>query len=123
MAPISVGELVDKITILQIKQQRITDANKRKNIDLELDELEKIFTAANVPDVAEPMERLRTVNNELWDIEDFKRDCERRWTFDDRFKLAARQVYLKNDLRAQIKREINTICGSTIVEEKSYANV
>ena len=123
MAPISVGELVDKITILQIKQQRITDVNKRKNIDLELAELIRIFISAKVPDIEAQMEQLRAVNNELWDIENYKRDMEKSKNFGDGFVNAARQVYLKNDLRAQIKREINGVCGSTIVEEKSYANI
>jgi len=123
MAPISVGELVDKITILQIKQQRISDSDKRTNIDLELTELIKIFQDLGVVDIAQQQEQLYAVNDQLWDIENFKRDCESRQTFDHDFIEHARQVYLKNDQRAKIKREINAICGSTIVEEKSYANI
>jgi hypothetical protein len=120
MAPISVGELIDKITILQIKQVRIQDATKQQNIELELNELSKIFVGLGVTDITELMEQLRTVNNELWDIENYKRACEQDQNFGDGFVNAARQVYLKNDLRARIKREINSVCGSAIVEEKSY---
>ena len=123
MAPISVGELIDKITILQIKQQRITDPEKRKNIDVELNELIKIFLNAKIPDIEQLTESLRNVNNELWDIENYKRASERDQNFGDGFVKAARQVYLKNDLRAKLKREINEMCGSTIVEEKSHGNI
>jgi len=120
MAPISVGELIDKITILQIKQARIQDETKQQNIETELNELSTIFVKLGIPDVVVLTEQLKTVNEELWDIENYKRACEQDQSFGDGFVNAARQVYLKNDLRARIKREINTVCGSAIIEEKSY---
>jgi len=120
LAPISVGELLDKITILQIKQQRISAAAKLININRELAELLAILDNIAVPDLNNLTDQLRTVNGELWHIEDYKRTCEQSQDFGNDFVNAARQVYLKNDLRAQIKRDINTVCGSLIVEEKSY---
>ena len=125
LAPISVGELIDKITILQIKQERITDAKRLANVTRELEELNKTFSNLPYKDVYHLLESplvsdLKSVNEELWDIENFKRSCEQTQTFDSEFVEAARQVYLKNDLRAQIKRQINELVGSTIVEEKSY---
>jgi hypothetical protein len=120
MAPISVGELIDKITILQIKQTKITNTAKLANIHRELHELLAIFDKLTVPDVSRLTEQLRQVNTELWDIEDFKRQCEQDSMFGTEFIKAARQVYIKNDLRAQLKQDINAQCGSTIVEEKSY---
>jgi hypothetical protein len=120
LAPISVGELIDKITILQIKQIKITDSAKLENIHRELGELLAIFDTLTIPNVTESTDQLRQVNTELWDIEDGKRACEKSQTFGDDFVQLARQVYIKNDLRARLKRDINQICGSTIVEEKSY---
>jgi Family of unknown function (DUF6165) len=120
LAPISVGELIDKITILQIKQIKITDEAKLENVRRELGELLAIFDTLTIPDVTESTDQLRQVNTELWDIEDGKRACEKSQTFGDDFVQLARQVYIKNDLRARLKRDINQICGSTIVEEKSY---
>jgi len=120
MAPISVGELIDKITILQIKQTKITDEAKLVNVRRELAQLLAIFDDLIIPDVSDRANRLREINAELWDIEDFKRLCERDGAFGTQFIQAARQVYIKNDLRAQLKRDINVQCGSTIVEEKSY---
>jgi hypothetical protein len=120
MAPISVGELIDKITILQIKQTKITDEAKLVNVRRELAQLLAIFDDLIIPDVSDRANRLREINAELWDIEDFKRLCERDGAFGTPFIQAARQVYIKNDLRAQLKRDINVQCGSTIVEEKSY---
>jgi len=120
LAPISVGELIDKITILQIKQIKITDEAKLENVRRELAELLAIFDTLTIPNVTESTDHLRQVNTELWDIEDGKRACEKSHTFGDDFVQLARQVYIKNDLRARLKRDINQICGSTIVEEKSY---
>jgi hypothetical protein len=120
LAPISVGELIDKITILQIKQIKITDEAKLENVRRELSELLAIFDTLTIPNVTESTDQLRQVNTELWDIEDGKRACEKSQTFGDDFVQLARQVYIKNDLRARLKRDINQICGSTIVEEKSY---
>ena len=120
LAPISVGELIDKITILQIKQIKITDEAKLENVRRELSELLAIFDTLTIPNVTESTDQLRQVNTQLWDIEDGKRACEKSQTFGDDFVQLARQVYIKNDLRARLKRDINQICGSTIVEEKSY---
>jgi hypothetical protein len=118
--PVSVGELFDKITILEIKRNRITDAAKLDNVQIELEHLTEAVNALSIPDVTELVAELKSVNMFLWDIEDYKRLCERQQKFDSTFVEAARQVYLKNDKRAAIKKEINAVCGSTIVEEKSY---
>lgn len=121
LAPISVGELIDKITILEIKVQRCVDTTQLVNIDRELRALRNIEAALAIPkDVAVLRQQLRSVNEELWNIEDFKRGCERDQRFDAEFVTAARQVYIKNDLRARLKREINRHCHSDIVEEKIY---
>ena len=121
-APISIGELIDKITILKIKSILITDTIKLKNIEQELQLLEELKDSLNVDiDTLEPLQsKLYGVNLELWHIENYKRECEKNQSFDGKFIDSARQVYLKNDLRAEIKHSINTIFGSTIVEEKSY---
>lgn len=121
MAPISIGELIDKITILKIKCQMITDADKLKNIESELQLLEELKDELKIPVDIDNLENLLyKVNLELWHIENYKRACEADQNFGDGFINAARQVYLKNDERARIKREINMICGSSIIEEKSY---
>ena len=121
-APISVGELIDKITILKIKSNLITDSNKLINIEKELQSLEELKDELNLDlDRVEPLQsQLYKVNLELWHIENYKRECEKNQTFGDDFVNTARQVYLKNDLRAKIKKDINILVGSTIVEEKSY---
>ena len=122
MAPISAGELVDKITILRNKADRIGDPAKEANVRKELAMLEAIADEV-LPKTLE-IERLTAelseVNIALWDIEDGKRDCERRGDFGDRFVQLARSVYVENDRRAAIKRAINEAAGSDIVEEKSY---
>lgn len=121
MSPISVGELIDKITILRIKAILIKDPNKLKNIDNEMYQLETILSELNLTaDVTTLEAELEAVNLELWHIEDFKRQCEREQKFDKEFVDASRQVYIKNDHRALIKRRINELCGSSIVEEKSH---
>ena len=121
LAPISLGELIDKITILELKQELINDPAKQKNINNELTELNAILNTLLVqPFPQSQREALKAVNRELWDIENFKRGCEQAEYFDHKFIRAARDVYLKNDLRAKIKREINDLTGSAIVEEKSY---
>jgi hypothetical protein len=129
LAPISIGELIDKLTILQIKMKMITDAGKLKNVSEEFTQLIQVF-ADNIGNnlneddgLTELRNRLYDVNQELWHIEDFKRACERDQNFGEEFVQAARQVYLKNDLRADIKRQINSLTGSTIVEEKSYVAI
>jgi len=121
-APISIGELIDKITILKIKSILIVDTIKLKNIEQELQLLEELKDSLNIDiDTLEPLQyKLYGVNLELWHIENYKRECEKNQTFDDKFIESARQVYLKNDLRAEIKHSINTMFGSIIVEEKSY---
>ena len=122
MAPISAGELIDKITILRVKAARIGDPTKEANVRKELAMLEAIAAQA-LPDSAaidELTGELAEVNAALWDIEDGKRDCERRQDFGDRFVQLARSVYIENDRRAAIKRAINEAAGSDIVEEKSY---
>jgi len=119
-APISIGELIDKITILELKLEFLTDTNKLANVNTELTYLNKILSELTIPDIIDEREALKLVNRRLWHIENLKRECEKNQTFGEEFIEAARQVYLKNDLRAEIKRRINTIVGSTIVEEKSY---
>jgi hypothetical protein len=121
--PISPGELIDKITILQIKSARITDAAKVANVRHELALLEGTWRASpySSHDIEEQWAGLRRVNEKLWDVEDLLRDKERARTFDQEFIELARAVYFTNDERAAIKRQINTKLGSKIVEEKSYA--
>ena len=119
--PVSAGELIDKITILRVKADRI-GAAKRPNVVRELRLLEAVMEEALPPSpkLAALAGRLAEVNARLWDIEEGKRDCERRGAFGPEFVDLARAVYLENDRRAAIKREINELTGSEIVEEKSY---
>ena len=118
-APISVGELIDKITILKIKSILIVDTIKLKNIEQELQLLEELKDSLNI-DVDSLQSNLYGVNLELWHIENYKRECEKNQRFGEDFVETARQVYLKNDLRASLKKQINELVGSTIIEEKSY---
>jgi hypothetical protein len=122
LAPISVGELIDKITILRVKAERIGDAAKRANVVKELGLLEALAAdaALSSPTLAAMTAELTEVNAALWDIEDAKRDCERRQDFGEAFVRLARAVYLENDRRAAIKRAINDETGSELIEEKSY---
>lgn len=122
--PGAVGELIDKITILRLKAARITAPERLENVRLELDLLEKLRASQGIdgPRLAEPMARLEAINAELWDVEDAIRECERRGDFGERFIALARAVYKANDRRAAVKGEISALCGSTIVEEKSYAD-
>lgn len=122
--PVSPGELVDKLTILEIKSARITDAAKVANVRVELGLLEKTWrdSAFSTTDIDVEWARLRGINEKLWDIEDRIRDKERDRCFDQEFIELARAVYVTNDERAAVKREINTKLGSNIVEEKSYAS-
>ena len=121
LAPISLGELIDKLTILELKQEYIRDELKLENINNELDELNKILNNLLIKTpLTDEREALKAVNRDLWHIENFKRECEGNGRFDRAFIEAGREVYLKNDVRAQIKRTINTKTGSAIVEEKSY---
>ena len=122
MAPISVGELLDKITILSIKLNRITDAEKKQNVLYEFNQLNKIAESEIKPVVGLKTLYLELyrINESLYNIENNKRECERNKCFDDKFVELARQVYLQNDERARIKREINKLLGSTIIEEKQH---
>jgi len=123
LVPISPGELVDKITILQIKSDRMTDAAKVANVRTELGLLQSTWqsSAHAQVDVQHEWGELRRINEALWDIEDKIRDKERDQQFDKEFIELARAVYVTNDERAAVKRTINTKLGSRIVEEKSYA--
>lgn len=122
LAPISVGELIDKITILEIKMLMIKNPEKLLNVTKELTALNQIYleNLNKSYELIKLKNSLYQVNQELWYIEDYKRACEQTQNFDLVFIEAARNVYLKNDLRASIKREINSLTGSTIVEVKSY---
>ena len=122
--PISPGELIDKITILEIKSERMTDAKKVANVKLELSMLLATWKESDYSkvDIAAEWKGLREINLKLWIIEDDIRDKERDKQFDARFIELARAVYVINDERAAIKRVINEKLGSKIVEEKSYAN-
>ena len=120
--PVSYGELIDKITILEIKSRRIADAAKLANVRNELDLLNATWAndAASQTDIADERARLLAVNELLWDIEDKIRLKERAQAFDQEFIDLARAVYFRNDERAAFKREINLKLGSQLVEEKSY---
>jgi uncharacterized protein YukE len=120
--PVSPGELLDKITILRIKSQRIRDPQKLANVRLELEALQSTWagSAYAAADIAADVDALLTVNERLWVIEDDIRDKERAQAFDTEFIRLARAVYVENDARAAIKRRINLKLGSTLVEEKSY---
>jgi len=122
LVPVSPGELLDKITILRIKEARILDAAKLANVQLELSLLEQTWRACGCAahDVAADERALLKVNERLWDIEDRIRDKEARQTFDREFIELARAVYVCNDERAAIKKRINLQLGSRLVEEKSY---
>ena len=121
--PISWGELFDKITILQIKLENLTSKNAFENVEQELKKLQSVLTQ-NGPKTMETIQlegELRQINQQLWGIEDKIRDKERTNSFDDEFIQLARSVYITNDERSRIKRKINELLGSELVEEKSYA--
>ena len=120
--PISHGELLDKITILEIKVDHIADAAKLANVRNELDLLNAIWAAdaASKVDLGDARSRLKAVNQKLWVIEDDIRLKEKAQSFDAQFIELARAVYFTNDVRAAIKREINVKLGSALIEEKSY---
>jgi hypothetical protein len=122
LAPVSAGELIDKITILRVKASRIGDAAKEVNVKAELALLEETATRElpQSPELDDLVAQLTEINAALWDVEDGKRDCERRQDFGPAFVELARRVYIDNDRRAAVKRQINTLVGSEIVEEKSY---
>ncbi|SMF43501.1 Tetratricopeptide (TPR) repeat [Azospirillum oryzae] len=122
LAPVSWGELLDKITILDIKAERIADADKLANVRREREALVAVAAQADTarPEVATLIDDLRAVNTTLWEVEDEIRDCERAKDFGPRFVELARQVYHTNDRRAALKRDLNQLLGSELVEEKSY---
>tara|TARA_B100001113_G_scaffold228205_1_gene187351 strand:- start:4909 stop:5286 length:378 start_codon:yes stop_codon:yes gene_type:complete len=116
---VSVGELFDKITILKIKQKKLTDKEQLENVNKELAYLEsKAFN--NDPEVNALVAELESINEQLWDIENSKRKCEADKMFGAKFVRLARDVYIKNDDRAKIKKMINVITNSDVVEEKDY---
>ena len=117
------GELIDKITILEIKLERIKDEDKLANVRQERDTLVEARDAAieATPELDLLSAELKAANEALWEIEDDIRDCERIKDFGDAFVQLARSVYISNDKRAALKREINELLGSSLIEEKSYA--
>ncbi|MGD9843249.1 MAG: DUF6165 family protein [Steroidobacteraceae bacterium] len=122
--PISPGELIDKLTILEIKSERMSDAKKLANVKLELKLLSETWADSDYAkiDINSEWAELKRINGELWDIEDEIRDEERNQRFGEQFIKLARAVYFINDDRAAVKRQINDKLGSKIVEEKSYAS-
>ena len=121
-APVSFGELLDKITILEIKAKHISDAEKLKNVNHELHILtqtwqENVESNSQLYDLKS---QLTKVNQDLWDIEDAIRMKEMKKEFDDEFIQIARSVYFQNDKRAAVKKEVNALLGSDLTEEKSY---
>ena len=121
LIPVSWGELVDKVTILEIKASRLSSEAARANVRRELDLLGAILAGTVADRVSALKDKLTTVNERLWDIEDEIRVKESRGEFDAAFIALARSVYIENDERAAIKREINVLLASHLVEEKSYA--
>jgi hypothetical protein len=121
---IAPGELIDKITILEIKLARIADEAKLSNVRAELETLVRVRDAqiAPTPEIAADTALLKRANETLWEVEDHIRDCERAKDFGPRFVELARSVYRTNDERARIKRRINERLGSRLIEEKSYAS-
>lgn len=122
LIPVAPGELIDKITILEIKAVHITDLDKRANVSRELDLLRTALARAVLPrdELTRLTTKLKGINETLWAIEDDIRDCEVAQNFGQKFIDLARAVYRTNDKRAAIKREINLLLGSDIMEEKSY---
>ena len=121
LAPISIGELIDKITILEIKQINMTGI-KLKNINKEMKLLKNILQDKNLEINIDLIKNLKKINKNLWEIEDNIRIKESNQEFDEEFIKLARSVYIENDKRASIKKEINQKYNSDLVEEKSYKN-
>jgi hypothetical protein len=121
-AEISVGELLDKISILEIKQKNLKDNEKIKIVNKELESLNITLKkeVTMTEEIQSLYQDLKKINSMLWDIEDGKRDCERNKDFGDKFIELARSVYIENDNRAKIKNKINQLSGSNISEVKSY---
>ena len=124
LVEIAPGELIDKITILEIKTDRIADPDKLNNVRVELEVLEKARDEAveASQELDDLTVRLKRVNTALWNIEDDIRDCERRQDFGPKFIELARSVYRSNDQRAAVKREVNELLDSKLIEEKSYVD-
>ena len=126
LIPVSAGELLDKISILEIKKERIQESDKKKNVNKELNLLRKVQVESELVETICPKildhlcQRLKKVNEKLWDVEDKLRLLEEESNFSITFVNFARSVYRLNDERAQIKRKINELSGSELVEEKSY---
>ena len=122
LAEISAGELIDKITILEIKKTKINDGEKLKNIEKELSSLNETFKKV-MPELSEIkilIDKLKSINLKLWDIKNAKRLAEKNNNFDEKFIELSRSVYKNNDERAKLKLEINNILGSNIKEVKSH---
>lgn len=123
-APISLGELIDKITILEIKAVNIGDEAKLKNVTHELtilnNKVNELLDSTGQATLAPLKQALKDINQELWVIEDDIRDCEYVKDFSDKFIQLARAVYVTNDKRAKVKKDINLAFGSELIEEKSY---
>ena len=119
---ISIGELVDKVTVLQIKSERIKDKQKLINVNKELEVLNDSLSRAVISVESIEYMELKKVNEELWEIEDNIRIKEKKEEFDKEFVDLARSVYFRNDVRAEIKKKINLLTGSDLVEEKEYVD-
>ncbi len=119
---ISIGELVDKVTILQIKLDRIKNSEKLENIKNEYNKLNESLTETDISNSSEDFINLKKVNEELWEIEDKIRVKELKKEFDKEFIELARSVYFKNDIRAELKKKINMLTGSYLIEEKEYVD-
>ena len=124
MTEIGSGELIDKIAILEIKSDRISDAEKLKNVKHELSVLKATRDAhlSSIKGLSDLAKQLKAINEELWEIEDDIRACEAQNDFGQKFIDLARAVYVTNDKRAALKKEINLLTGATIIEEKSYTD-
>lgn len=118
--PVSFGELIDKITILRIKESKITDKEKLKYVQDELRSLVSYFSFHSNVDIVKEFTQLEVVNKKLWDIEDKLRIKESKREFDEEFIELARSVYFTNDKRAELKKQINELTGSDIMEVKDY---
>ena len=124
MTEIGSGELIDKITILEIKSDRIADVDKLKNVKRELSVLSATRDAhlSGIDGLGDLATQLKAINEALWEIEDDIRACEAQTDFGQKFIDLARAVYITNDKRAAVKKEINLLTGATIIEEKSYTD-
>lgn len=122
LTPVSIGELIDKISILQIKAERIDDAAKLANVRTELDGLLPLLATQlqQAPGLADLLSELKAINERMWVIQDRLRELEAAQTFDDEFIQLARGVYQTNGQRVAVKNHINQLAGSALVEEKQY---